>query len=206
MKEEEKDYIRDIAEIRSMMERSTKFLSLSGWAGIMAGIYAFAGAYVAWEVLNFNPNSLNYNYADGGDSLVKLIILAILIMVLAVATALIDSRRKARSKGERAWNATSRRLLINMSVPLLAGGAIIIALFIAGLAGLAAPLTLVFYGLALYNAGNFTFRELRIMGLVQIVLGVLNILFIQSGLLIWVIGFGLIHIIYGIYMHIRYTR
>ena len=52
---EEKDYIQDISEIRSMMERSSKFLSLSGLAGVMAGIYALVGAFVAYTVFDFNP-------------------------------------------------------------------------------------------------------------------------------------------------------
>ncbi|HLN52389.1 MAG TPA: hypothetical protein VK212_01690 [Lentimicrobium sp.] len=200
---EEKDYIRDIAEIRSMMERSSKFLSLSGWAGVMAGIYALAGAYIVWRVFDFNPGKVVYNIS-GEDSL-KVILVACCVLLLAIGTAIFDSGRKAKSKGEKAWNTTSRRLLNSMAVPLVSGGILIIILIIHSLIGLVIPLTLVFYGLALYNAGNFTFKVLRIMGYVQISLGLISCYFIEFSLLIWTIGFGLVHIFYGIYMF-RYER
>ena len=58
----ETDYLRDIGEIRSLMERSSKFISLSGWAGIFAGIYALAGVYVAINYLHFNQHLLGVNF------------------------------------------------------------------------------------------------------------------------------------------------
>ena len=198
----EKDYIQDIAEIRSMMERSSKFLSLSGWAGIMAGIYALAGAYIAHDYLGFNPDSIDYNVSN----LSELIMLASGVLILALITAIFFSRSKAAAKGEQIWTATSRRLLSSMSVPLVIGGALIVLLISKGLIGLSAPLMLIFYGLALYNAGSFTIKEVRIMGFVQILLGLLNAVFIEYGMLFWAIGFGAVHLAYGIYMHFRFER
>lgn len=198
----EQDYIRDIAEIRSMMERSSKFLSLSGWAGIMAGIYALAGAWIATTVFDFNPDELFYTTPD----LTQVVLLAAGILVLALVSAVVDSRRKAQKRDEKAWNATSRRLLASMGVPLVSGGILILILLSKGLIGWVAPMTLLFYGLALYNAGFYTIREVRLMGFVQMFLGLVNLWFIESGLLIWALGFGVVHIIYGIYMHFRYGR
>lgn len=201
---EEKDYTRDIAEIRSMMERSSKFMSLSGWAGIMAGIYALAGALIAWKVFDFNPDELFYKNPDSGSGFRNVFLLSGLVLVLAIGTAIFDSFLKARKRGEKAWNALSRRLLANMSAPLISGGILILVLIAYGLVGLVAPLTLIFYGLALYNAGNFTFNEVRILGIVQITLGLISCHMIEYGLLIWAVGFGLTHIVYGIYMHYKY--
>ena len=107
---------------------------------------------------------------------------------------------------EYAWNITARRLLTNMAVPLLSGGILILILISKGLLGLMAPLTLIFYGLALYNAGTFTYKEVKILGLVQLSLGLLSAYFISYGLMLWAVGFGLVHIIYGVYMHYRYER
>ena len=199
----EKDYTRDIAEIRSMMERSSKFMSLSGWAGIMAGIYALAGALIAWKVFHFNPDELFYKNPDSDSGFRNVFLLSGFVLALAIGTAIIDSWLKARKRGENAWNALSRRLLANMAAPLVTGGILILVLMAYGLIGLVAPLTLIFYGLALYNAGNFTFNEVRILGIVQITLGVISLHMIQNGLLIWAIGFGLAHIVYGIYMHYK---
>lgn len=202
---EDKDYIRDIAEIRSMMERSSKFLSLSGWAGIMAGIYALAGSFIAYKVLNFNPDRIQYTQPEASTDFLNVILLASFVLLLAICTAVFDSFRKAKSKGERAWNATSRRLLVNMAVPLVAGGILIIALGMNGLTGLLAPLTLIFYGISLFSGGNFTFKTVKVLGLIQMTLGLVSCFYIEYGLLLWAIGFGVVHIIYGIYMF-RYER
>lgn len=199
---EEQDYIQDIAEIRSMMERSSKFLSLSGWAGILAGVYALTGAWIAYSVLEFHPNEIFYSYPD----LTNIILTATGVLFLSLVSALLDSRRKARKNDKKAWNATSRRLLTSMAVPLFAGGILIVLLISKGLLGLIAPLTLLFYGLALYNAGTYTIKEVRVMGFVQMILGLLNVAFISYGLLFWAIGFGVVHILYGIYMYFRFER
>lgn len=206
---EEQDYIQDIAEIRSMMERSSKFLSLSGLAGVMAGFYALAGAWIAYSVLNFNPSDITYGTVSNGGNvsgLPQLILLATVILVLAVGTAVLFSHRKAKQRGESIWNATSRRLLASMAVPLLAGGVLTLILIFKNLIGLVAPLTLIFYGLSLYNASKFSYDDVKYLGLIQIGLGLLSSWFIGYGLLFWAIGFGVVHIIYGIYIHIRYER
>jgi hypothetical protein len=198
----EQDYIRDIAEIRSMMERSSRFLSLSGWAGVMAGTYALAGAYIAWKFLYFNPDGIEYTTGNSGN----LVLLGGIVLALAIGTAMADSFRKARKRGEKAWNITSKRLLASMAVPLVAGGILVVILLIKGLMGLVAPLTLVFYGLALHNAGRYTFKEIKILGIAEIFLGLVSSYFIGYGLLFWAAGFGVVHIIYGAYMFYRYER
>lgn len=202
---EEQDYIQDISEIRSMMERSSKFLSLSGWAGVMAGIYALSGAYIAYAIFQFNPDEILYAGSESSN-LDSVIILASLVLFLALGTAIFLSSQKANKKGEKAWNATSRRLITSMSVPLIAGGILILVLLSKGLIGLIAPLTLLFYGLALYNAGKFTIVEMKYLGLTQIGLGLISSYYIEYGLLFWAIGFGLVHIGYGIFIHFKYEQ
>ncbi|HKI47531.1 MAG TPA: hypothetical protein VKA08_19530 [Balneolales bacterium] len=205
----ERDYIQDISEIRSMMERSSRFLSLSGLAGVMAGIYALLGVYIAYHFFHFNPDQIGYTTEQSvpfSSDLPKIIILAILILLLAVGTAIFLSYKKARKRDEKVWNATSRRLLANMAVPLITGGILLLVLLVKGLIGLIVPLTLVFYGLALYNAGKFTYDDVKFLGMIQVGLGLLATCYIEYGLLFWAIGFGVVHIIYGIYMHLRYER
>jgi hypothetical protein len=203
----EQEYIKDLTEIRSMMERSAKFLSLTGWSGIMAGIYALAGAYIARKLFYFYPEDPIYN-TTGGQAVsgngVSLILLAIIILVLAIGTAIFLSYRRSKSSGERLWNSAARRLVINMAIPLATGGLFIIILLLKGLSGLIAPLTLIFYGLALLNASKFTYEEVKYLGIIEIILGLVASYFIEYGLLLWAIGFGLMHIIYGIYMHLKY--
>lgn len=206
---QEQDYIRDIADIRSMMERSSKFLSLSGWAGIMAGIYALAGTYIAYRFFGFNPSEIiiSTNQTNSlSPGLLPIVITALIVFLLAAGTSVYLTCKKADKKGEKLWNPTSRRLLINMSVPLIAGGLLILILLAKGLIGLLAPFTLLFYGLALYNAGKFTYKEVKILGLVQISLGLAGSWFVEYGLAFWALGFGIVHIIYGIYIYYRYEK
>lgn len=209
MMKEQRDYIRDLTEIRSMMERSSKFLSLSGWAGILAGSYAVAGAFIAWKVLDFSTDSIpsgTAHPAEFSGQMLNLVILALVVLVLALGSAIWDSNRKAGKRGEKAWNATSKRMLASMSVPLVSGGILTLILILKGYIGFIFPLTLIFYGLALYNASKFTFSEVKIMGMIQIILGLVCSLIMEYGLLLWTIGFGLVHIVYGIYMFMKYER
>jgi len=69
---------------------------------------------------------------------------------------------------------------------------------------LIAPLTLLFYGLALLNAGNYTLSEVRYLGYSEVVLGVLAAIFLNYGLYIWIFGFGILHIVYGVIMYRKY--
>ena len=206
---EQQDYIKDLAEIRSMMERSSKFISLSGFSGVLAGVYALAGAYIAYYVLEFMPDALEYPANPNGDfvaGLPPVIGLALMVLVLSVGSALVLSSNKAKGKGEPVWNVTSRRMLSAVSIPLLAGGSLILLLISSGLAGLAAPLTLVFYGLALCTASAFTFADIKYLGILQVLMGLLAVAFISYSILFWAFGFGILHIGYGLYIHAKYER
>lgn len=201
-----KDYTQDIAEIRSMMERSSKFLSLSGWAGIMAGIYALAGAGVAYAFFDFNPDRIFYGSDESSFQFWKVTVLAVLILVLALGTAVYFSFKRAGKRGEKLWNPTAKQLLENMMVPLISGGILILIISSKGLIGLIAPFSLIFYGLALFNAGRNTYKEIRILGFIEIFLGLTSAYCVGYSLLFWALGFGVIHIIYGIYMNFKYER
>ncbi len=206
MKTEDK-YIKDITEIRSMMERSTKFLSLSGLSGILAGIYALVGAYIAYRLFYVNNENIVYNTIDRQEisaEVGNLIILALAILILAVGTAVFLSQKKSQKDGEKLWNSATQRVVINMAIPLVTGGIFIIILLSKGLYGLLAPASLLFYGLALVNTSKFTFEEIKSLGIVQIVLGLLASYFIGYGIFFWAFGFGLMHILYGIFMHQKY--
>lgn len=202
----EQDYIQDLAEIRAMMERSSKFLSLSGWAGIMAGIYALAGSYIAYAYLDFHPDELIYTPLESSYNLWKVILLALIVLVLALGTAIFFSSKKAHKRGEKLWNPTAKQLLIFMMVPLIVGALLILLTISKGLVGLIAPFSLLFYGLALFNASRYTYKEVKILGLTEISLGLISCYFLEYALLFWALGFGIIHIIYGIHMNYKYEK
>ena len=104
------------------------------------------------------------------------------------------------------WGTTSYRLLWNMAVPLAAGGLFLIRSIQLEQYELIAPGCLIFYGLALVNAGKYTFGEVRYLGYGQLILGIANLWMTGYGLYFWAAGFGLLHIVYGILMWYKYER
>ena len=204
MRKKEEDYLQDLREIRSIMERSTKFLSLSGISGVLAGIYALAGSYLVYEILG-NPEALVQGILSG-EQVWNLFLTGLAVLVLAIATAVIFSVNKAKKRGDKVWNSAAKRMLVNMAVPLMTGGIFVVILLTKDLIILIAPVTLIFYGLALYNASKFTFSDVKYFGFTQLVLGLLAVYFTQYSLLFWAFGFGVMHIIYGIYVNYKYEK
>ena len=205
------EQLKDLNEIRSIMERSTRFISLSGLSGVFAGIFALIGAVIAWGILGYGAPG----YSEGITSLPDLshkpflwylFLDATIVLVLALGTSYYFSYRKAKKKGLSLWGKSTRRLLFNLFLPLTAGGIFCLILFINHDIALVISLSLVFYGIALFNASNFTLNEVRYLGLADIICGIFALLFPAIGLIFWAIGFGVFHIIYGLVMHIKYDK
>ncbi|MGI8892118.1 MAG: hypothetical protein ACR2GN_01525 [Bacteroidia bacterium] len=199
---------QDLQSIKNIMERSTRFISLSGFAGILAGIYALFGSAVAYFLIYYPNSPLGYrfNYVNEETVIVKLIVTAVLVLVASIATGLLLSINKAKKLGVKYWDRNSKRFLINTLIPLLAGAAFIVGLLVRGNLGIIAPACLIFYGLALINGSNFTLGEIRYLGVSEIILGVICLMIPGYGLIFWSIGFGMLHIIYGINMYNKYDR
>ena len=203
------DYLQDIEEIRSLMEKSSKFISLSGWAGIFAGVFGLMGSYIALTYLDFNPQSLCVDPENNPfqqKKIFSVVQLALLVFLLAISFALFFTHRRAKRKDELLWTPTAKRLVINMAVPLFTGGILILLFISKGFIGFVAPFSLLFYGLALFTISKFTFDEVKILGLIEILLGLISVYKVSLGLLFWAIGFGVVHIIYGIYVYFKYER
>jgi len=190
-------HLQDIADIKQMMERSSRFLSLSGWSGISAGLIALLGAFAAYQLMQaYSGRSLEF----------FLLTDAIIVLVLALGASLYFSWRKARKQGTALWSPVTRKLLVTMAIPLITGGIFSTILFLQGQVHLLAGTTLIFYGLALINAGRFTNKEAVILGLAEILLGILALIWYPYGFWIWGLGFGLFHIVYGITLYSKYDR
>jgi hypothetical protein len=198
-------YLDDIKDIKEMMTRSSRFISLSGLSGISAGIIALVGAYFAWDIVYTDGNYQSYERnLLSGIELFQLMIVGICTLVLALAAGIFFTVRKTRKNNQEVWDAKTKQLLINLLIPLVAGGIFCFLILLKGYVGLIAPLTLLFYGLALVNASKYTITEVRSLGIIQILLGLAATYFIGYGLLFWILGFGVLHIVYGIIMEVRY--
>ena len=204
----EKDYLKDLSEIRSIMEKSSRFISLSGLSGVMAGIYALIGAAVAYNLV-YSSQDLVYKQLvvrDVRGNVTSLILIAALVLAAAVGTGIFLTRRKAKRQGLKTWDESARRSLINLSIPLIAGGILVVIFYYQGLIPLIAPITLIFYGLGLINASHYTYRDIRLLGISEVILGLVAVAIVGYGLLIWALGFGVLHIVYGAVMYFKYER
>ena len=190
------------------MDKSSRFISLSGLSGILAGIYALIGAWFAYRTIYFDNSSLGSykNLVISWDAVLRLLIIATAVLVLSIATGILLSIRKAKKSKDTIWNAASKRLIINFMIPLVSGGFFILFLIEKEMLGLVAPLSLLFYGLACVNASKYTLGDVRYLGISMIVLGLLSTWFLGFGLVFWALGFGVCHIIYGSLMYFKYDR
>ena len=203
---EKPEYEKDLASIRDIMERSAKFLSLSGLSGILAGLYALAGATAAYYLVHYPVSPLRYRiYSVQEPSiLIKLVAIGAAVLIASLVTGGVLSQRKARQAGQNLWSPSSQRLLINLAIPLVAGGCFVLIMLATGHFGLAAPACLIFYGLALIQASTNTVDEIRYLGYSEIVLGLISAAMPGYGLIFWAGGFGILHIVYGAIMYNKY--
>ncbi|WP_300565704.1 hypothetical protein [Flavobacterium sp.] len=200
---ETKDYLKDIQDIKHMMSQSTQFISLSGLSGVLAGVYALVGAvYVNGIILNQRNEYITLE----SSAFKQIILTALIVLVASVSTAAIMTINKAKKQGEKAWNPSSKRLIINFLIPLCTGGIFTLLLLRHEYYGLIAPITLMFYGMACLNASKYTLRDVRYLGITEIILGLLAVEFSGYGLHFWILGFGICHIIYGAMMYYKYDR
>ncbi|RYE17365.1 MAG: hypothetical protein EOP45_15925 [Sphingobacteriaceae bacterium] len=201
---EDKDLLAEISSIKNIMERSTRFISLSGLSGVMAGIYALIGAGLAYYLIYADTSGA---YLEDEQSLIgKLFFIASAVLVLSIATGIWLTFRKATKKGQRVWSQSSKSLMISGTLPLLTGGCFVLILFSQGHYGVIAAGCLIFYGLALVAASQYTYGDVKWLGICEIGLGLLATLLPGFGLYFWGAGFGLLHILYGTIMHFKYDR
>jgi len=206
--EQEVDYLKDITQIKDMMARSSRFISLSGMSGVMAGIYALIGAYVTKQILEDGAVRMNYDAAQMTlfEQFWWLLIVASVVLFFALGTGIWLTTRRAKKQGMKVWDDTARRLVVNLAIPLVAGGLFCLILLKWGMVGAVAPVMLIFYGLALVNASKYTLTDIRFLGISEVALGLLAAWYMDYGLLFWAIGFGVLHIVYGSLMYYKYER
>jgi len=200
------EHLKDISEIRNLMEKNSKFLSLSGLSGISAGVCGLIGMAIAWYALDYDPaGRVVYGVPSMGMELF-FVVLAVSVLAAALGSALFFSRRMAQRRKLPLWNATAKRMLVDLAVPLLAGGILCVIQLQQGYYDLLPGTTLVFYGLGLFTAHRHTITEVRWLAICEIGLGLLAATLPGFGLIFWGIGFGLLHIVYGTIMYLKYEK
>lgn len=210
MKEENVSPLETLSEIRQLMERSSRFISLSGLSGVFAGLYALIGAFAAYTYLNlegvgyYSGSRMVGRTENQQDVILFLLIDAAAILILAIGTGIFLTTRRARKDGNSIFDKTAQKLIINLAIPLLTGGLFCLALIYHDGLIYVPPSLLVFYGLALLHGSSYTRSDIRVLAFAEIALGLISLFYIGYGFLFWVLGFGVFHIVYGTYMYLKY--
>lgn len=193
-------HIDDLKEIRSLMEKSTRFLSLSGWSGIMAGVYALIGAYMAHDYAS------SEHFINNPNDHLRFLVIGLGVMAAALITGFILTYQKAQKDNQTIFDKTALRMLVHIGFPMVVGFFVWLAFALKGGEEFMAGMLLIFYGLGLINGSKYTLNDIRVLGVVNVTLGVLALFFTHYGLYFWAAGFGLGHIVYGAYMWMRYEK
>ena len=192
-------YLEDLKDIKDIMDRSSRFISLSGLSGVCAGVFALLGAYLAYETVYYQQSYIDYRKAVIDlQTVFQLVAIAAGVIILSFTCGIYFTSKKAKEKKQRLWDRSTQLLLSSFLIPLVTGGILCLMLLFKGYIGFVAPFTLIFYGLALVNASKYTLSQVRSLGILEIILGLVATHFIGYGLIFWAIGFGVLHIVYGL--------
>ncbi|MCU0393501.1 MAG: hypothetical protein MUE81_20495 [Thermoflexibacter sp.] len=203
------EHIQTLTEIRNLMERSSRFLSLSGLSGVSVGVCACIGFFVLkfyWNLPLFSKDTLPFNELEYRPFVIFILTDAFVVLLSAIIFAIYFTHRKAKKTGMALWDKSAHRLVINLAIPLFAGGIFSFVMYWHHIANLIPAVTLIFYGMALLNASKYTLHDIRALGIGEIILGLIASFIVGYGLLFWFIGFGILHIIYGVIMYFKYER
>ncbi|RKE52536.1 hypothetical protein [Sphingobacterium detergens] len=200
---EQKDLFKELGEIRLLMEKSSKFVSISGLSGVLIGCYALLGTLLGYYAIA-SPEAVINRFASGLTIPTLFLIVALLILTLSLLTGWLMARKKAKKNKQSIWNITSKSLLFAVSIPLITGGVLALVLLSQGYYHLIAGILLIFYGLALAAGSIYTFTEVKWLGILEICLGLIAVCLPDHGLMLWGLGFGVLHIIYGFIVYKKY--
>jgi len=211
------EHLNTLQDIKQMMERSSRFISLSGLSGIAAGCCALVGAWFGYGALIEGNTAISSSDVTipgphertallYGSVDIKLLFIAAVTFIAALSSSFLFTWLRSRKTGTPLWSSITQRIMISVLIPIVAGGIYLLKMVDLREYGMIAPGCLIFYGLALLNASKYTLQEIRYLGLCEIVLGILNLWYVGKGLYFWAAGFGLLHIIYGVLMWWRYER
>jgi hypothetical protein len=201
----------DLSHIKNMMERSSRFISLSGLSGVSAGTVALLGAYISLPYVK-GEKDFRIKALDENLNVFTLLFnnylfwIAAGTFLVALVSAFLFTWRKSKNQGIKMWGLSSKNLMLAVCVPMAAGALLLFRLLSYGTFGLVAPVCLIFYGLGLINASKYTFGEIKILGYLELILGLVSMYFMGYGLYFWALGFGVLHIVYGLYMWFKYEK
>ena len=172
-----------LAYIRQTMESASSFTALSGWGLVAVGVVGLAAAGVAWR--SGVPERLSAWLPAA---------------VLGVLCSGIANAAKARRLEMPLWTGSLRKVAWVMAPALAAGALMTWALDQAGVRYLMPGMWLALYGAGVTAGGTFSIRAVRWMGIALLLLGALAFVDPRQAIVYLALGFGVLHILFGLYV------
>jgi hypothetical protein len=178
----------DLRFIRETMERSSAFTAVPGWGQVAMGATALAAAWIAARQAA-SAAWLGVWLADA---------------VLAMSIALVAMQRKAQRSGSPLTSGPGSRFARTFLPPMVAGAILTPVLYDAGLARLLPGSWLLLYGTGVLTGGAFSVSVVPIMGVSFMLTGVAALLLPAYGNIFMALGFGGLHILFGVFIARRH--
>lgn len=196
---------QDLKHIREMMEKSSRFISLSGISGIFAGVTALIASGIVYLMMqSYQIDYLAPRRSYPLELIIELMVVAAVTLIIAIGGGIFFTYQKSKKVKQPIWNTTSKNIIKNSGLVLVTGGLFCLILLFHQIYYLIAPCTLIFYGLSLVIGSQYTYGDVKYLGICEIVLGLTASIFTGYGLVFWALGFGILHIVYGFIMHKKY--
>jgi hypothetical protein len=179
--------------IRETMDRSTKHSSLSGFAGLLVGVWAIAGVLVTRFCI------------FGNDSLVlrpghvwPLAAVWMAVLFVSILTDFLMNKRAAAAVGKHVFSSLGARLAQAAAPAFTAGLALTGYLLANGMVAHIWGYWMLFYGLSICSVGLFSVKPVSFLGWAFVLAGAIT-LFLSpiAGLWMMAVTFGGFHICYG---------
>ncbi|MFK8060597.1 MAG: hypothetical protein AB8B78_10950 [Polaribacter sp.] len=194
----QKDYLRDISEIKTLMSKSSKFISLSGLSGILAGVYSLLGAgYYFFGIKSED---------DFSSSIIPITVIVLIVFFATTITTVFFTSKRSKITGEKIWGDSTKNLIVSFSTTFYIGVICILILYFKEEYTYLLALLILFYGIAIINASRHTNVIIQPLGFIEVVIGLLCIIYPEFSLWFCILGFGIIHIIYGSIFYFKYDK
>jgi hypothetical protein len=181
--------IDDLSFIRRTMERATAFTAVPGWGGVAMGCTGLAGAAVAART----------------DTALAWVACWLTAAVAALLIGTWAMAVKARRAGTPVFSWSGRQFVLSFLPPLAVGALLTVVLAGNDLIQVLPGTWLLLYGSGVVTGGAFSVRVVPVMGMCFMLLGAVALFGPASwGNLLMGLGFGGLHLVFGLLIARRY--
>ncbi|HEY0143386.1 MAG TPA: hypothetical protein VGF48_21010 [Thermoanaerobaculia bacterium] len=178
--------LSNLRYIRDAMERATEFTSIPGWGGFWVGITAVGATILGHLQL-------------GKDEPRNWLLIWLAEAVVAALIGGVSMFRKGRRLGVPFDSKPARRFFVSYLAPIISGAALTYVLGLTGRYDVLPAAWLLLYGTSFVSSGAFSIRVVPVMGVCFMLLGIAAcFLSLPAGNVLLGVGFGGLHIIFGL--------